>query len=91
VEVGPGLILAALLATFHSAVYVLLRNRFERHVVVAWLVAIPAALVASSLGSRLLGDPLRVGDFSPLWGSLGAWLTIGTVSLVRLLARPAEG
>jgi hypothetical protein len=91
VVIGPAVVLAALLVTFHVALYVLLRNRFERHVLVAWLVAIPAALMASALGSRLLADPLRIGDFSPFWGSLGAWLAIGVVSLVRLLARPAEG
>jgi hypothetical protein len=91
VEIAPALVLALLVATFHVALYVLIRNRFERHVIVAWLVAIPAALVASGLGSRLLLDPLRVGEFSPVWGSLGAWLAIGIVALVRLLAPRAEG
>jgi len=52
---------------------------------------VPAALVASGLGSRLLADPIRIGDFSPLWGSLGAWLAIGVVSLVRLLVPSSEG
>ena len=90
-DVAPAFVLAALLATFHVALYVLIRNRLERHVVVAWLVAVPAALVASGLGSRLLADPIRIGDFSPLWGSLGAWLAIGVVSLVRLLVPSSEG
>jgi hypothetical protein len=91
VDIAPAVVLAALLATFHVGLYVLIRNRLEPHVFVAWLAAIPAALVASSLGSRLVSDPLRIGDFAPLWGSVGAWIAIGVVSLVRLLARPAEG
>jgi len=91
VEIAPALVLALLVATFHVALYVLIRNRFERHVIVAWLVAIPAALVASGLGSRLLLDPLRMGEFGPVWGSLGAWLAIGVVALVRLLTPRAEG
>lgn len=90
-DISPGLLLAVLLTTFHVALYVLIRDRLEPHVVIAWVAAIPAALVASGLGSRLLTDPLRVGDFSPLWASLGTWIAIGVVSLARLLARPAEG
>ena len=90
-EIAPSLVLALLVATFHTALYVLVRNRVERHVFVAWLVAIPAALVASGLGPRLLADPLRIGDFAPLWASAGAWLAIGVVSLIRLLTPATEG
>jgi hypothetical protein len=91
VEIAPGLVLALLVATFHVALYVLVRNRLERHVFVAWLLAIPAALVASGLGARLIADPVRIGDFAPLWASAGAWLAIGVVSLVRLLVPRTEG
>jgi uncharacterized membrane protein YeaQ/YmgE (transglycosylase-associated protein family) len=85
---SPAFVLAALTATFHAALYVLIRNRFERHVLVAWLAAIVGALAANALGARLGGDPLRIGDFNVLWASAGAWVAIGAVSLLSLLGPP---
>ena len=87
-EIGPALVLALIVATFHTALYLLIRNRFERHVVVAWLAAIVGALAGSALGARVGIDPLRIGDFGVLWASAGAWAAIGIVSLVSLLAPP---
>jgi len=87
-QVGPAVVLAVVLATFHVALYVLIRNRLERHVVVAWPVAIVGALVGSTLGQRIGLDPLRIGDFHLLWASAGAWAGIGLVSLLSLLGPP---
>ena len=87
-EIGPVAVLAFVVATFHTALYVLIRNRLERHVVVAWVAAIVGALAGSALGARLGGDPLRIGDFSVLWASAAAWGAIGVVALISLLAPP---
>ena len=80
--------LALITGTFHTALYVLIRNRLERHVAVAWVAAIVGALAGSALGSRVGGDPVRMGDFSVLWASAAAWGAIGVVALTSLLAPP---
>lgn len=85
IGITPAIVLAVLVAAFHTGIYVILRNRFERHVVVAWLAAVAAALAANALGARVGGDPVRLGDFSVLWASAGAWAAIIFVSLVALL------
>ncbi len=87
-EIGPAVVLAVVVGTFHTALYVLIRNRLERHVAVAWLAAIVAALAGNALGARLGTDPLRIGDFSVLWASASAWAGIVVVSLVSVLAPP---
>ena len=80
-EIGPGLVLAIVVSAFHTALYVLIRNRLERHVAAAWVAATVGALAGDALG-------LRIGDFSVLWASAGAWAAIGVVSLVSLLVPP---
>ena len=85
---GPATVLAVLVATFHTALYVLVRNRMERHVIAAWALAIVRALAANALGARVGWDPLRIGDFGVLWASAGAWAAIGAVSLLSLLGVP---
>lgn len=87
-EIGPGLVLAIVVSAFHTALYVLIRNRLERHVAAAWVAATVGALAGDALGLRIGGDPLRIGDFSVLWASAGAWAAIGVVSLVSLLVPP---
>jgi uncharacterized membrane protein YfcA len=84
-QVGPALVLALIVGTFHTALYVLARNRVERHLLFAWLGAVVGALVGNALGARIGGDPLRLGDFSVLWASAVAWAGIGLVSLLSLL------
>ena len=90
-EIGPVVVLAVVVGTFHTALYVLLRNRLERHVVSAWLAAVVGALAGDALGARLDNDPLRIGDFSVLWASAVAWAGIVVVSLVSLLGTPRRG
>jgi hypothetical protein len=84
-QIGPAVVLALVVATFHTALYVFVRNRAERHVLFAWLGAVVGALVGNALGARIGGDPLRIGDFSVLWASVLAWAGIGLVSLLSLL------
>ena len=87
-QIGPALVLALIVGTFHTALYVLLRNRVERHLLFAWLGAVVGALVGNALGARIGGDPLRIGDFSVLWASVLAWAGIGLVALLSLLGSP---
>jgi hypothetical protein len=84
-QIGPALVLALIVGTFHTALYVLVRNRVERHLLFAWIAAVIGALVGNALGGRIGGDPLRIGDFSVLWASVLAWAGIGLVSLLSLL------
>lgn len=84
-EIGPALVLAPLVGTFHTALYVLIRDRVEAHLPVAWLAAVLGALAGDALGARIGGDPLQIGDFSVLWASGFAWLGLIVVALVSLL------
>jgi uncharacterized membrane protein YeaQ/YmgE (transglycosylase-associated protein family) len=68
--------------------YVFARNRMQRHVLLAWLAAVVGALAGNALGARLGSDPLRIGDFSVLFASVGAWAAIGAVALLSLLGPP---
>jgi hypothetical protein len=79
------MVLALVLAIFHTALYVFLRNRLERHTFFALVAAFVGALLGNALGARLGWDPLRIGDFSVLWASVVAWAGIGLVSLLSLL------
>jgi hypothetical protein len=87
-QVGPALVLALIVGTFHTALYVFVRNRVERHVLFAWIAAVVGAIVGNALGARIGGDPLRMGDFSVLWASVLAWAGIGLVALLSLLGAP---
>jgi uncharacterized membrane protein YfcA len=87
-QVGPALVLALIVGTFHTALYVFVRNRVERHLLFAWLGAVVGAIVGNALGARIGGDPLRLGDFSVLWASVFAWAGIGLVALLSLLGAP---
>ena len=89
-QVGPALVLALIVGTFHTALYVLVRNRVERHLLFAWLSAVVGALVGHARGARLGGAPLRLGDFSVLWASALAWAGIGLIALLSLLG-PRRG
>lgn len=89
-EIGPAIALAVVLATFHVALYVLIRNRLERHAVAAWPLAVAGALLGNALGQRVGIDPLRIGEFHMLWASAGAWAAIGLASLLALLGPPAR-
>jgi hypothetical protein len=89
-QVGPAIVLALIVGTFHTALYVLVRNRVERHLLFGWLGAVVGALVGNALGARIGGDPLRLGDFSVLWASVLAWAGIGLVALLSMLG-PRRG
>jgi MFS family permease len=88
-EIGPAPVLALIVGTFHTSLYVLVRGsaggRFP------WLLA--AATLGAYAGQALagrLGDPLRIGDFGVLYSSLLAWVGLLVGTVVSVLA-PARG
>jgi hypothetical protein len=87
--IAPALLLSAIIGALYTCVYVLLRGRLRLHV----LLVLPAAIVGAWLGQAVgtrLGDPVRLGDYSILWASLGAWAGIGLVVLLVSLL-PGRG
>jgi hypothetical protein len=83
-DVGPALILSAVVGGFHTALYMLLRGSAGVRILVILVAAILGALAGQALGQRL-GDPLRLGDFSLIWASVLAWVGIGIVAVATTL------
>jgi hypothetical protein len=83
-DVGPALILSAVVGAFHTSVYLLLRGSAGVRILVILAAAILGALAGQALGARL-GDPLRLGDFSLIWASVLAWVGIGIVAVATTL------
>jgi hypothetical protein len=84
-EIGPALVLSALVGVAHAALYVLLRGSTRGRLPFIVGASVLGAFAGQALGARL-GDPLRIGDFGLLWASLVAWAGILTVIIVSVLA-----
>jgi hypothetical protein len=82
---GPALILAALVGSFHSALFVFLGGRGGWRLVLTFVAAILGAWAGDAVGGRLGIDPIRVGDFRLLAASIMAWLGIGFVEVISVL------
>jgi hypothetical protein len=82
---GPSIILAAVFAVLHVAVYVFIRGRAGARVPLLLAAAFLGAWAGDSLGARLGGDPLRIGDFNVLFASVLAWIGIGVVAVLAIL------
>jgi hypothetical protein len=82
---GPSIILAAVFAVLHVAVYVFIRGRAGARVPLLLAAAFLGAWAGDSLGGRLGGDPLRIGDFNVLFASVLAWIGIGVVAVLAIL------
>jgi len=82
---GPAPVLALLLGVVHVSLYVLIRGSAGRRL--PWLVA--AAFLGAWAGDALAGrlglDPLRIGDFHVIGGSLLAWVGIAAVAVISVL------
>ena len=90
--IGPGVVLAAILALFHVSAYVFIRGRVGARLPLLLLAAFLGAWAGDALAGRLAVDPIRIGDFHVLAASVMAWLGIGFVALIAVLApeRPGE-
>ena len=89
-EIGPAPVLAVLVGAFHAGLFLFIRGRVGRSLLVVLLASMLGAFAGQALGSRL-GDPLLIGDFGLVWSSLLAWLGIAIVVAAGMLAPPREG
>jgi hypothetical protein len=84
--IGPAIVLAAILALFHVSAYVFIRGRAGARVPVLLVAAFLGAWAGDALAGRLDVDPIRIGDFHVLAASIVAWLAIGFVVIVAVMA-----
>ena len=82
---SPALVLSLLVGVFWSAASVLVRGSAGGRLPLVIVVAALGAWAGDSLAARLAIDPIRVGEYHLIAGSLGAWVGIGFVSLVAIL------
>lgn len=92
--IGPGPILALLVGTFHTALYVFLRGRIGNRLPLTFGAAVLGAWAGDALGGRLGVDLLAVGEFRLLTASIGAWVGILLIAVIATLGpqpgRPAR-
>ena len=84
--IGPAPILALLVGIFHTSLFVLIRGSAGGQLPLLLLAAFLGAWAGDALGGPLGFDLLRIGDFRLVAASLVAWLGIGFVSVVSILA-----
>lgn len=84
--IGPAVVLAAILALFHVSAYVFIRGSAGSRL--PWLLvgAFLGAWAGDALGGRLDVDPIRIGDFHVISASILAWVAIGLVAVLAILA-----
>ncbi|HUR16272.1 MAG TPA: hypothetical protein VMZ33_03205 [Candidatus Limnocylindrales bacterium] len=88
-EIGPALILAAILGVFHTGLYLVIRGSGGLRLPLVAVAAILGAFAGQQLGARL-GDPLMIGDFGLIWASVLSWLGIVLVAAAGMLS-PSRG
>ncbi|MCI0343958.1 MAG: hypothetical protein L0221_00755 [Chloroflexi bacterium] len=85
--ISPAPVLAFLVAVFHTAIFVLIRNDAGgRRLPILVIAAFFGAWAGDALGARLELEILTLGDFHLLTASLVAWLAISVVVIVGVLA-----
>jgi hypothetical protein len=89
--IGPALVLAVIVGLFHVSAYVFIRGHAGARLPLLIVAAILGAWAGDAVGARMSIDPLRVGDFHMVSASIVAWLGIGLVAVLAMLApeRPA--
>jgi hypothetical protein len=86
----PALVLSIVVGAFHTSAYLVIFGRIGWHTLATLLLAVVGAWVADMLLGP--GAVLRLGDYSLLWGSVGAWVAIAAVELpVWYRGRGREG
>ena len=85
--ISPAPILAFLVAVFHTALFVLIRNDAAgRRLPILVIAAFLGAWIGDALGARLELEFLTLGDFHLFTASIVAWLAIAVVTIVGILA-----
>ncbi len=81
----PAPVLAVLLGTFHTALYVLIRGSAGGRLPLLVPAAILGAWAGDALGDRMGINLFAIGDFRTVPASVLAWLGIGFVAIVAIL------
>ena len=86
----PALVLAALVGTFHTAVFLFASGRIGFQTILVLAAAILGAWAGDAVAGMLGVDPFRVGDFRLLTASLAAWGGIGFVEALLVLGPASQ-
>lgn len=84
--IGPAPILAAIVGLFHVSAYVFIRGRAGARLPLLIVAAVLGAWAGDTVGARMAIDPIRIGEFHLLTASFVAWLGIGLVAVLAVLA-----
>jgi hypothetical protein len=85
VTLGPWLIWVPLLALINLLVFVAIRGRWGRIVLVLGLAAVIGVIVGDWVGDRLGLEVLRIGDMHVLAASIGAQLLMVASTLIAAM------
>jgi len=83
--VGPWLIWVPLLALINLLVFVAIRGRWGRIVLVLGLAAVAGVVIGDWVGERLGFELLRIGDMHVVAASVGAQVFMVAVTLLAAL------
>jgi hypothetical protein len=89
--IGPAPLLAALVGTFSTALFIFLRGSAGGRAIVLLIAAILGAWAGDAVGARLEIDLLRIGDFRPVTAIIVAWVGLGLVSVIAILGPSRSG
>jgi hypothetical protein len=89
--IGPAPLLAALVGTFSTALFIFLRGSAGGRAIVLLIAAILGAWAGDAVGARLEIDLLRIGDFRPVSAIIFAWVGLGLVSVIAILGPSRRG
>jgi hypothetical protein len=83
--IGPAPLLALLVGTFNTALFVFIRGNGGGQLPLLFAAAVLGAWAGDALGARLGIDLLRIGDFRLVSAVAVAWVGLGLVSIVAIL------
>ena len=89
----PWMVLTAFVAAINLTIFVALRGRWDRRVMVLLLASLLGTAIGNAIGARTGLELVRIGDFHLLAASLGAQLAMLATDLLAQLgpSRPPDG
>jgi len=87
----PWMVLTAFVAAINLTIFIALRGRWDRRVLVLFLASLLGTVIGNAIGARTGLELVRIGDFHLLAASLGAQLAMLATDLLAQLGpqRPA--
>jgi hypothetical protein len=82
---GPWLVWVPALALINLLVFVAIRGRWGRSVLVLAVAAVAGVLLGDRVGEATGLELLRIGDMNVVAASVGAWLLMVVVALLSVL------